>query len=469
MEQTRLGPNDIPAGDPGFMVAIEIDRPLADLAAERQDELVRSVDKQSAHVEESAFGNARVVFHTAHCGWGDAGQLALRTERVVRRLWPTVGIEICRADLWADEPFFDHEPQGLGDLPEWCLRSDPRRSSTVIVEVEPEGEVPPRLRDTDLVSVMYTRRDARSSRSAIGRPQMIVEQHFDAASAAMSTAKPAITIGMTRSITRIRSIRSDVYRAEVSHRATTGVLATLPQIPEWHYNLDDEGYRSVVVTDLGVRLEGWSVESVDADETVTRSDFIFGAIWADQSGRANSTDDGWLKDAWEAPVEHGSLVRAFIVDGRRLEVDQWDSLAAWTVESLYDRPVGFIVEVGPSDYIANSTDDVPVVCSQVVVLSDGVVMLRRSLTELGHLLLTDYSSAGLPLDEWQNDGHFEDCTDGYLFTKDIRLVARSCIAWIRVNAGVNTTGNIGCSYRFADPRDAPPSSSLHPYRQETKE
>ncbi|MBY4130962.1 hypothetical protein HQO83_21430 [Rhodococcus fascians] len=120
------------------------------------------------------------------------------------------------------------------------------------------------------------------------------------------------------------------------------------------------------------------------------------------------------------------------------------------IESLFDKPVGFIVEVGPSDYVADSTNDTPVVCSQVVVLSDGVVMLRRSRTELGHLLLADYASAGLPLDEWQNDGHFEDCTDGYLFTKDIRLVARSCIAWIRVNAGVNTTGNIGCSYRFAD-------------------
>ncbi|QCB51968.1 hypothetical protein E5720_16540 [Rhodococcus sp. PAMC28707] len=34
MEQTRLGPNDIPAGDPGFMIAIEVDRPLSDLTPE---------------------------------------------------------------------------------------------------------------------------------------------------------------------------------------------------------------------------------------------------------------------------------------------------------------------------------------------------------------------------------------------------------------------------------------------------
>lgn len=70
MEQTRLGPNDIPAGDPGFMVAIEVDHPFSDLPPQRRTDLLRSVDMQSAHVEESAFGNARVVFHTAHCGWG---------------------------------------------------------------------------------------------------------------------------------------------------------------------------------------------------------------------------------------------------------------------------------------------------------------------------------------------------------------------------------------------------------------
>ncbi len=147
MEQTRLGPNDIPAGDPGFMIAIELDHPFSDLTPQWHTDLLRSVDVQSALVEESAFGNARVVFHTAHCGWWDAGRLALRTEGAIRRLRPTVGIEICRADMWSDEPFFDHEPYGLGELPDWCRRSDPRRHSTVIVEVEPEGEIPPRVRD----------------------------------------------------------------------------------------------------------------------------------------------------------------------------------------------------------------------------------------------------------------------------------------------------------------------------------
>ncbi|WP_072804114.1 hypothetical protein [Rhodococcoides yunnanense] len=168
---------------------------------------------------------------------------------------------------------------------------------------------------------------------------MIVEKHFGAASAAMSTAKPAYAIGKYRTITRIRSVRSDVYRAEVSTHEVNRSHVITQQTPEWHYNIDDERNRFVDVTDLH---------------------------------------------------------------------------------------------------------------AQVIVLSDGVMMLRRSRSELGHLLLADYSSTGLRLDEWQHDGHFDDCTDGYLFTQDIRLVARTCIAWFRISGDIATTDNIGCSYRFAD-------------------
>lgn len=449
MEQTSFGPNGMSTARAEFMIAIEVDHPLSDLSAERQLALLHSVHTQVAHLDGSVLGNTRIIFRSEHCEWWDAGRLALRVERLVAKVCPTIGIEICRADVWFDEQFFDHEPDGLGDLPEWSRRTDPRRHSTVIVEVEPEGEIPPRLRDSDLTRVNHNHRDARSSRSSSGRPQMIVEQHFDAASAAMSTAKPAYAIGKSRPITRIRSVRSDVYRAEVSTHEVKRSPVTAQQIPEWHYNIDDEGNRFVVVNDLRVRLEGWSVESSDADGIVTTSDFTFGCIWADQSGVENSGDDGWAKDVWEALVEPGSLVDAFIVDGQRMAVDPWDSLSAWLIESMYAKPVGFIVELGPSHYIAER-DDAEVVCAQVVVLSDGVMMLRRSQTELGHLLLADYSSAGLRLDEWQHDGHFDDCTDGYLFTKDIRLIARTCIAWFRINAGINTTDEIGCSYRLAD-------------------
>ncbi|OZC49406.1 hypothetical protein CH289_17275 [Rhodococcus sp. RS1C4] len=123
---------------------------------------------------------------------------------------------------------------------------------------------------------------------------------------------------------------------------------------------------------------------------------------------------------------------------------------AWLIESMYAKPVGLVVELGPSHYIADERDDADMVCAQVVALSDGVMMLRRSRSELGHLLLADYSSAGLRLDEWQHDGHFDDCTDGYMFTKDIRLVARTCVAWFRIEAGIATPDEIDCSYRFPD-------------------
>lgn len=451
MEPRRYGSNALPAGDPGFMVVIEVDRPLPAISSGERLDLSRTVDAPAARLEESVLGNARVVFHVEHCSWPEAGRLALRTERKVGRSWPTVGLEICRADLWAEEPFFDHEPDGLGDLPDWCAGSDPRQQSTVVVEVEPAGKQATRVEDSDQVREVPLRRDARSSRSSTGRLQRVFEEHSDAGHAAHYVAKPAFSIAIGRSITRIRCVRSDIYRAEVAQRTFFKNSVAEPQAPEWHFATDEDGDRLVVVIDLRVRLEGWSLQSSDADGTTSTSEFALGSVWVSEHGIVNTIGDGRVQDAWQAPVAPGSHVDTFLVEDRRLQVDPWDSMDAWLVESFYDKPLGFIVELGPNSYIPDEAEeDDDVVCAQVVVLDDDVMMLRRSRTELGHLLLADYSSTGLRLDTWHHDDRFDDCTDGYLFTRDIRLVARTCVAWFRDNVGMDTSGDLGCSYRFAD-------------------
>ncbi|MDJ0412079.1 hypothetical protein [Rhodococcoides fascians] len=126
-------------------------------------------------------------------------------------------------------------------------------------------------------------------------------------------------------------------------------------------------------------------------------------------------------------------------------------MAAWLVESMHGKPVGLVIELGPSDYGPELEEEgMPVVCAQIQVLDDGVHLLRRSRAVLGHLMLTDYSADGLELDTWHNDDHFDDCTDGYLFTRDTRLIANTCIAWFRDNTGMTNSDELGCSYRFAD-------------------
>lgn len=63
------------------------------------------------------------------------------------------------------------------------------------------------------------------------------------------------------------------------------------------------------------------------------------------------------------------------------------------------------------------------VCAQLIVMADDVYMVRRSRVEVGHLMFADYSTDYVELGRWYLAPHFDDCTDGYLFTKDRRLAA----------------------------------------------
>lgn len=137
------------------------------------------------------------------------------------------------------------------------------------------------------------------------------------------------------------------------------------------------------------------------------------------------------------------------------EIDTWEEMIAWLVTSFTDQPVGLIIDLGPSDYISYVDDedfedeDVErVVCAQVHVLSDGVLMVRRSRTVLERLRLDDHAIEGLELDRWFFDDHFDDCTDGYVFTRDIELAADACAAWFRDMPGAPTLEQIGCDYEY---------------------
>ncbi|MCZ4278836.1 hypothetical protein [Rhodococcoides yunnanense] len=83
-------------------------------------------------------------------------------------------------------------------------------------------------------------------------------------------------------------------------------------------------------------------------------------------------------------------------------------------------------------------------------MANGVYMVRRSRTELGHLMLAAYSTAGVTLDKWYLQEHFDDCTDGYMFTKDRRLAAETYATWFRDNQGASMTSELGCNYRYGD-------------------
>ncbi|KIQ20089.1 hypothetical protein RU01_02670 [Rhodococcus sp. MEB064] len=131
-----------------------------------------------------------------------------------------------------------------------------------------------------------------------------------------------------------------------------------------------------------------------------------------------------------------------------MPVDDSDGTAAWLMESMYDKPAGLIIELGPNDY--DPDDEGDVFNAQIHVLDDGVYMVRRSRAVLQRLRLADHGVEGLELDLWHHDDHFDDCTDGYLFTRDTHLIANACVAWFRQNGVTDKRSSLGCSYEFVD-------------------
>ncbi|MDI9970773.1 hypothetical protein QM623_19925, partial [Rhodococcus ruber] len=70
------------------------------------------------------------------------------------------------------------------------------------------------------------------------------------------------------------------------------------------------------------------------------------------------------------------------------EINTWDGMIDWLVDSFTDKPTGLVIDLGPSGYVVprdydEDDDESPVVCAQVHVLADGVLMVRRSRTVLG--------------------------------------------------------------------------------------
>ncbi|NCL72618.1 hypothetical protein [Rhodococcus sp. YH1] len=133
------------------------------------------------------------------------------------------------------------------------------------------------------------------------------------------------------------------------------------------------------------------------------------------------------------------------------EINTWDGMIDWLVESFTDKPTGLVIDLGPSGYVVpRDYDESPLVCAQVHVLADGVLMVRRSRTVLGRLRLDTHAAEGLELDRWFFDGHFDDCTEGYLFTCDVTLAADACVSWFRDSPDAPPLDELGCEYEFPD-------------------
>ena len=46
-------------------------------------------------------------------------------------------------------------------------------------------------------------------------------------------------------------------------------------------------------------------------------------------------------------------------------------------------------------------------------------------------MLQSYSLDGINLDTWRSEPLFEDCTDGFIISRDAHMVANVCVHWFR--------------------------------------
>ncbi|GGF99553.1 hypothetical protein GCM10007304_11760 [Rhodococcoides trifolii] len=216
-------------------------------------------------------------------------------------------------------------------------------------------------------------------------------------------------------------------------------------IPSWQFAFDDLCTWYVVITDPHADLTGWSIHYNHIDGTADSSPFV-----------QNDADFRYIelatRTAWTATIEAAALLDGFeTAGGQILPVEPWDGLAAWLVESMTDSRPGMIIDLGPNTDIPDEEiEDFELVNAQIHVLEDGVFLVRRSRRILRQLRFVDHSVAGLDLDLWHHDGLFDDCTDGYLFSRDRHLVASACAAWLRDNGGEDALDQLGCSFEFAD-------------------
>ena len=139
-------------------------------------------------------------------------------------------------------------------------------------------------------------------------------------------------------------------------------------------------------------------------------------------------------------VEFGSQVKP---------IKGWDDFVTWLVENFGAMTVGSLFEIGQRGIVVYAADD-PVVCAQIVKLEDDVLWLRLSDEMLGTPLLANHSAGLLPLDVWQREDTFEDCTEGFLFSADHRLVAEACASWFRDRRGYDVPDTLDCGYETVD-------------------
>lgn len=132
-----------------------------------------------------------------------------------------------------------------------------------------------------------------------------------------------------------------------------------------------------------------------------------------------------------------------LIEGQTWDIDGWDGMAEWLEVSCGELDVGDVLSIGPSDPVAFEVEVVP--NAQFQKLEGEVAWLRLSTTVMDTPLLSDLTSDGLLLDSWHPGNDFDDCTDGFIVSANLRLLADACVTWFRDRHGFEIE-DLGCHH-----------------------
>lgn len=444
-ERRAFGLDGTPPGDPGYTVAIDLDVSAAEFDESALQSIRLSVSNPvAARVRSGSTGHAQIVVDIPHTGWFAAGAAGVTVARHFEAHWPILAVQICRTDLWNDGEQAVHWL-----APNFAEVLDSRPDDCVLtLEVVPN---PWAGQDLDRYSLPGETSYPTSTGS--GSVQLNIPRvGRNCVDEAEMSSETAHFLSNEFSIVRIRVSHIRFYRDEYpvsgSFPATAPPSETVS--PGWHFGSFMSSERFVVITDLEHDFTGWAVE-VTQDDDLNMVPISAKTLYRNESEDFNLHGQGETFHGFAASVEPGAQLIAFVTaSGARIEIDSWTYMIEWLEESLADQPSAPIIDLGPNDYIPSEDDENGVVCAQLIVMADDVFMVRRSRVELGHLMFADYSTKYVELDRWYLTPHFDDCTDGYLFTKDRRLAAETCVTWFRDNQGASEPGDIGCDYSYPD-------------------
>ncbi|GAA1480021.1 hypothetical protein GCM10009624_04610 [Gordonia sinesedis] len=123
-------------------------------------------------------------------------------------------------------------------------------------------------------------------------------------------------------------------------------------------------------------------------------------------------------------------------------VADWAEMRRWCADQIAAATPGLIVQLGPRGLDPDATD-VPSV--EVHALTGGTYLVRLSTRWMHAPMLAGYSVPRAALNRWRHDGHFPDCTDGYLATRSPGLIADICVTWFADRCGFAHPDDVGYS------------------------